>query len=287
MNFQDSAPFVRQALVGHLSKSNWQDCFHPLKAPDARLFLIHSGSGFLRIGDRCCPLEPGTVILLAPGMAYTWEVEDVVYYAVNFDFTRSHAHITQTFHPFHSEHFRPSQILSPIRFHPGSFPELPIVIQRFPELETLLRQIVTEYQMGGPHHDAVTSGLMKAAIGRILRRSQQDTDAHSEKAADTVCRVIEYIAENYAGDLSNATLGEAFHFNPVYLNRIFKRFTGSTLHGFVLRYRIQMAMELLRSQSITVSEAGRLCGFASVYHFSKAFHRCVGKSPSEYQRNVN
>ena len=285
MNFKDSSPFVRQALVGHLSKSNRVDCFRLLKAPDARLFFIRSGSGFMRMGDLRCPLEANTVILLGPGIGYIWEVEDITYYSVNFDFTRSHAHITQTFHPFHSENFSPSQILAPPRFDPGSFPELPIVIHGFSELEPILRQIVTEYQMGGPQSDVITSGLLKAATGRILRRLQEDSPAPSEKAADIVERVIEYIASNYSGDLSNDALGEQFHFHPVYLNRIFKRCTGSTLHSFILRYRIQMAMELLRAQNISVSDAGQRCGFSNVYHFSKAFHRCVGKTPSEYQQS--
>ena len=285
MNFEDSSPFVRQALVGHLTKNNRQDCFCLLKAPDARLFLIRNGSGFLRCGGLRFPLETGTVILLGPGEGYVWEVEDVTYYSVNFDFTRSHAHITRTFHPFHSENFSDTLILAPLQFDPGTFPTLPIVIQGFVELEPLLRQIVTEYQMGGIHSDAITSGLLKAAVARILRRSQEEKAAHSGKAAGIVGRVIEYIAANYSGELSNATLGEVFHFSPVYLNRIFKRYTGTTLHDFVVRYRIQVAMELLRSQNITVSEAGHLCGFSGVYHFSKAFHRSAGKTPTEFRQS--
>lgn len=287
MVFEDSVPFVRQALIGHLTKSNPYDLFHPLKAVDARLFFIRKGSGFMGFENERHPLRPGTVILFGPGVSYTWEVEDVSYYSVNFDFTRGHAHITQTFHPIHAEQFGSSDILDPICFDGGIFPQWPLVVQGFSELENDFRQLVSEYQVGADHCAALTSSLVKALIVRILRRHNGIQSGHGEKTAATVAQVIEYIAANYSQDLSNSTVAAAFHFSPVYLNRIFKSHTGSSLHSFLLRYRINMAMELLRTRSISVSEAGRQCGFSSPYHFSKAFHRHTGRTPSDYQRQAD
>jgi len=287
MFFEDSVPFVRQALIGHLTKNNPYDLFHPLKAVDARLFFIRTGSGFMGFEAERHPLRSGTVILLGPGVSYTWEVEDVSYYSINFDFTRGHAHITQTSHPIHAELFDSSEILDPVCFDNGVFPQWPLVVQGFSELENDFQQLVAEYQVGAEHWETLASSLLKALIIRILRRYNNPRPCQSAKTAAILEQVTEYIAANYSGNLSNAAIAEAFHFSPVYLNRIFKSYTGQPLHGFVLQYRINRAMELLRTRNISVCEAGRLCGFSSPYHFSKAFHRHTGRTPSDYQRRAD
>jgi len=283
MLFEDSNPFVRQALSSRLTKNNPYDVFNLIKAVDSRLFYIRSGTGSMLIGDTRHALRPGTVILFGPGIGYIWEVEDVGYYVINFDYTRAHAHITQTFHPIHAEQFDESLIVEPVPFdHPLS-PGSPIVIQDYPELERDIRRIVTEYQIGSRFSQAQTSALLKSTIVSILRHADDAQHAHDEKSTVIVGQVIEYIGSNYASELSNDSIAAAFHFHPTYLNRIFKACTGSTLHEYVLHYRLNMAMEILRTQNISVSETGKLCGFTNPYHFSKAFRRYTGKTPSAYQ----
>jgi len=284
MNFADSNPFVRQAIQARLTKKIRDDVFHPIKTVDNRLFYIRSGGGQMRIETHVYPLEPGTVILFCAGTCYVWEIEDVEYYSINFDYTRHNAHITQTFHPIHAEVFDESGIIERQFFEDTPLLLRPIVVNRFPEIEKNMEQLVTEYLMHSEQSAAFTSGLLKATIVQILRRSTTIDHPQDSKATQTVRQVIEYIRANCAQDLSNSTIAAVFHFNPSYLNRCFKAHTGVTLHAFVRDYRISLAMEILRSQSLSIGEISKRCGFSNPYHFTKAFHQCTGVAPTIYRQ---
>ena len=45
-------------------------------------------------------------------------------------------------------------------------------------------------------------------------------------------------------------------------------------------------MEILRTQNLFVNEVAQLCGFTNPYHFTKAFTKHTGVSPTEYKRKV-
>ncbi|MDD5953778.1 MAG: helix-turn-helix transcriptional regulator, partial [Firmicutes bacterium] len=63
----------------------------------------------------------------------------------------------------------------------------------------------------------------------------------------------------------------------------FKKETGTTLLGYVTRYRIHRAMELLQDCRVKVYEVAQLVGYRDIAYFSATFKKVVGISPSEYQ----
>ncbi|HEY0074407.1 MAG TPA: AraC family transcriptional regulator [Abditibacteriaceae bacterium] len=52
----------------------------------------------------------------------------------------------------------------------------------------------------------------------------------------------------------------------------------------LLRARLQHAENLLTNRAMSVSEAARQSGFASVHYFSRVFHQRIGCAPSDYHR---
>ena len=108
-----------------------------------------------------------------------------------------------------------------------------------------------------------------------------------DKTNTLVKKIIDYISNHYSNELNYETIEKQFNFNPSYLNRIFKAHTGKTLHEFILQYRLNTAMEILRTQTIPVNHVASLCGFTNPYHFAKAFRKFVGVSPSEYRNQTN
>ena len=104
-----------------------------------------------------------------------------------------------------------------------------------------------------------------------------------EKKLELVKRVIQYIENNCATDMSNKTIGERFHFNSSYLNRIFKENTGNTLHSFLIRYRMNLAMDLLCATNLSVGEIAGSVGFSDIPHFIKTFKKITGEAPAKYR----
>jgi AraC-like DNA-binding protein len=69
-----------------------------------------------------------------------------------------------------------------------------------------------------------------------------------------------------------------FHFS-----RRFRCELGITFQEFVIRYRIDKALKLLRNPHASVSEVAFAVGFEEPSYFSKIFRRHAGLSPSEYR----
>lgn len=285
MLLQDINPFVRQALVSKLTSSNKGDVFNRIQTVDCRFFYIASGSGSMRFDHRIYSLSAGTVIIFNAGTPYVWETESIDYYAFNFDYTQNHAYVKKSFHPISSHLFSVDDIIEKTFFEDEPLLNTPLVINFVPELEKDVKKILTEYLMGGEYSNVLTSTMLKHLIVESVKRKKALCGTQKEKANMNVCKIIEYVSKNYAKEITYQTLEQEFHFNPLYLNRIFKKYTGSSVYSFILQYRMNVAMEILRTQKLSVKQTAELCGFDNPYHFTKAFTKLVGVPPTAYKNN--
>lgn len=102
--------------------------------------------------------------------------------------------------------------------------------------------------------------------------------------AQTVRRIIDYLARHYAEKLTLEDIAEQVHKSPGECCRIFKRTTQSTIFEWLESYRVEQATTLLKSTSLPVSRIGEECGFASASYFSKVFKKLTGTTPLGYRR---
>jgi len=93
--------------------------------------------------------------------------------------------------------------------------------------------------------------------------------------------IINYINNNLSGDLSLETLGKMFYMNKNYLCTLFNRYTGKTLHQYIIYRRISYAKQLLMKGN-NVTETSLLCGFNDYSNFVKTFGHIVGETPGCY-----
>ncbi len=284
MKIQNINPFVRQALSSRLTKQNKKDTFNRIKTVDCRFFYILDGTGKMRFENATVPLKAGTVLLFRAGTEYVWEPDDFLdYYAINFDYTQNFSHITTPFHPIYADRFSDSDIIERPVFEDEPLLLEPLALPFAPEFEMKVGQILTEMLIGNEYSAALTSGLFKQILVETLQKKRSSPTDRPPKSENAIKQVIEYVSKHYMEELTYERIAKLFHFNPSYLNRVFKAHTGKTLHEFLFQYRLQSAMELLRSQSLSIKEVATLCGFPDPYHFTKAFKKHTGVPPSRYK----
>jgi AraC-like DNA-binding protein len=96
--------------------------------------------------------------------------------------------------------------------------------------------------------------------------------------------VCDYIKENLHERLSLEELARLVSLSKEHLRFLFQKELGLSPMKYVARVRLQEAQELLLLTSDSIKEiAGRL-GFDDQHHFTRAFHRAEGMSPSEYRK---
>ncbi|HEX7125208.1 MAG TPA: AraC family transcriptional regulator [Thermodesulfobacteriota bacterium] len=96
-------------------------------------------------------------------------------------------------------------------------------------------------------------------------------------------RVTEYVEANLQRDLRLAELSGLVHMSPFHFARLFKASTGLPPHRFVVHRRIARAAALLTSTRLSVGTIARLVGFRTPSHFTTAFRRRIGVTPSAYR----
>jgi AraC family transcriptional regulator len=101
-----------------------------------------------------------------------------------------------------------------------------------------------------------------------------------------LCRVVEYIGEHLAEDLSLATLAAVAELSPFHFSRRFKQSTGLSPHQFLTRRRVERARELLLVPGATVADVATRVGFCDQSHLSSHFKRVYGAGPRAFVRRL-
>jgi AraC family transcriptional regulator len=152
-----------------------------------------------------------------------------------------------------------------------------------------------------------TALKLKAEVGNSDPGSRQYVEALSlvlmhelvrlERAASTATtplrgglptwqqrRVIEFIEDHLAEDISLAALAELVDLSLYHFARAFAQSFGVPPHRYHMVRRIDRARSLLQKTALSVTRIGIQIGFREASSFTKAFRRFTGLTPTEYRR---
>lgn len=105
-----------------------------------------------------------------------------------------------------------------------------------------------------------------------------------EKHYDYVEFVKKYIKQNYSTDIQLDDLAKVAHISSSYLSTLFKEKTGSTFTEYLIKYRLNQAVQLLLvTPPLKLKEIADLVGYHDYAQFNKIFKRYMGMSPSDYK----
>ena len=273
MQFEALCPFVRYA-----SKTTYLPNRFLVKARDCRLFYVLGGSGKFITSENSYPLSPGSLVLYPAGHAYRPVSEnELLFYTLNFDYNTHYTRFETVLPPCKAEAFDVSTVL-PSHADTGiEALERVLWIENAAYLANDLEELVRCFATKELYWRDMTSAILKKILLLILRRQNPARNSRSIGSL-----VTEYLHTHYAEPLSNASLAKAFGYHPYHLERLFKTFTGQTLHAYLLELRLEKALELVMNTVLPVGEIASRCGFVSAEHFSTAFRKKYGLAPSRF-----
>ncbi|MEN6313481.1 MAG: AraC family transcriptional regulator [Clostridiaceae bacterium] len=106
-----------------------------------------------------------------------------------------------------------------------------------------------------------------------------------EYIPEKLAPVLNYIRMNLTNDLSLKTLEQTFYINRYHLCKLVKKFTGCSLHEYIINERISKAKLLLSSGS-SVTEACISSGFNDYSNFIHMFKKSVGVTPDSFRKSI-
>lgn len=98
-------------------------------------------------------------------------------------------------------------------------------------------------------------------------------------------RVVEYINDNLAEDVSLNRLAEIACMSPYHWHRIYMGMRGETVATTVKRLRLQQASYLLVSTEISIEHVAKRSGYPNQQSFNRIFKSVYGLPPARYRAN--
>ncbi|MBL8114134.1 MAG: helix-turn-helix transcriptional regulator [Acidobacteria bacterium] len=124
--------------------------------------------------------------------------------------------------------------------------------------------------------DVLEAAFQQHGSPRRAARSGTDAD-HAERAEEA--RSV--LASRFRERITLDELSRAVNASPFHLARVFQRRTGVPIHRYLTRLRLRASLESLASGADDLTALALDLGFSSHSHFTDAFRREFGRTPSE------
>lgn len=149
------------------------------------------------------------------------------------------------------------------------------------ELQTIFSKIYDSVQKG-------TSTDVLKAISYIYSffaiLSEKYVDKEEKKNNfDKIKKALEYIDENFSGDISVSELADVLGLSYSRFYHLFKEVVGKSLTTYITGVRISKAQDMLLIPSLSIQEIAINCGFNSAAYFTKVFKDELSVTPKEYR----
>ena len=136
---------------------------------------------------------------------------------------------------------------------------------------------------------AMLRGMVRQVIGLACLRQEKDLSrlalVQNGRASrhDALQRVVRYVRENLAREMSLTDAAAAAFLSANYLANLLKKETGQTFTELVTERRLLRARELLLSSTLQVREVAHQCGYGDEAYFTRRFRQVVGCTPRAYR----
>lgn len=223
--------------------------FFDVKArPYAALSFRLSGTGAFMIGNKQLITRTGDVLFLPANMAYQVE------YSVSESIV--------------------------VHFKSCNYEEAEnISFQNASSMEQMFRLLLERWK------EAHGVNQAKSMIYEILEKMEKEqTDAIGDEA---FARCVRYINAHFCeAELNIQKVCKYGFISASGLQRGFAKYFQISPKQYLLRLRMNRALELLKENELSVSEIAAACGFTDEKYFSRAFKKKYGCPPSHMKKNM-
>jgi two-component system response regulator YesN len=101
----------------------------------------------------------------------------------------------------------------------------------------------------------------------------------------SVLSAISFIEQNYNKNIGLQEAAAVINISDSHLSRTFKKETGFNYVKYLNIYRINISIELMYDENLTLNQIGSACGFETPSYFAKIFKREMNVSPSKYRES--
>ena len=221
---------------------------------------VFSGKGTLILNKKEYQLGPNTLFLIPEGndAIYYADKDDPWFYAwVGFDGSKA------------------KDLLDYLEMDVDS----PIFIDDNKKLKKYFDNLVFTYLNDG-YIDIGAIGCLYEIISYISYKRHQDIGMTPAKV--TLQLAKDFIYNNYQFDIGVEDIAKNAHVTSNYLSALFQKKENMSTKQFLIKLRMEKALEFLASGYFNVKQVSEMVGYSNQLHFSAQFKKYYGHSPIKY-----
>lgn len=169
----------------------------------------------------------------------------------------------------------------------GADPERVEIRNRFQMRDDAIENIgwalKAEMEAGYPSGRLYLDGMAISLAARLVRCHSSlavaERRPNGRMAGARLRRVLAYIEDNLAKDLSLPELAGVAELGVSHLKASFRETVGLPVHQYVIRRRVECAKRMLRDGKLSISQVALEAGFAHQSHLARHLRRLAGVSP--------
>jgi AraC family transcriptional regulator len=209
-------------------------------------------------------MNPGTLWLNPAGRPFTHHIRDACYYgAVTID----PVHLARLLELPDAE----------LTCHYGRKDETLEHLAR-----ALLSEAAHETPAGAAFAESVSAAIGAHLLAHYSAHPRSLRPARGGLGGVRRQRLIEHVESHLGEELALSRLAEVVGLSSYHLSREFRRATGETVHGYVVRRRLERARDLLRHGRSPISEIAQDLGFSDQSHLTRLFRARFGTTPAAF-----
>jgi len=149
----------------------------------------------------------------------------------------------------------------------------------------MVAEMERELEDEAPGYEYVALALFMQLVGYLCRCYGEGTHP-TARSLLRMAEVISHLEAHYDEPIGLADLRDMTKLSNSALNKHFREATGLPPMEYLLRVRIARAMEQLRDDAVSITDAAFAVGFTDSNYFSRQFRRVMNTSPSAYRRRL-
>ena len=171
-------------------------------------------------------------------------------------------------------------------FNPDRTSIAPQLHLRDKRIEHIGWAILAELEADEPVGRMYAESLGTAMAAHVLQHYSDSAEARLSPGLPKrrLQLILDYVQENISRDLSLSELAAIASMSPSHLKVLFKKSTGMPVHQYVIRARLQHALDLIVGTNLPLSDIALQSGFASQSHLARCFRPIYGLTPAELRR---
>jgi AraC family transcriptional regulator len=165
----------------------------------------------------------------------------------------------------------------------------PIVMTDDEQMCSIFEMIEHEITTANVEQPGHIETLCRALAGYLASFSTQEAAERGKRLAiapSRLKRVLDFVDENLANPIGLADMAAVAELSPYHFGRVFKHATGKSPYQHLIYWRIARSQILLAGTERSIVDIAAACGFLNKAHFSTAFSRQTGMSPSRYRAAI-